>query len=269
MEQSGKPPLRLGLIGLGAIGGAVAEIASRHAAAVQIVGALVADSQRARPPLAPPVLSRLEQLLEARPEVVIECAGQPALREFGPALLRAGVDLVPSSVGLFADDAALALFRDARRAGNARIRLCNGAVAGLDGLLAARTLGLESVRYRFVMSPAAWGHARAGDGLAGGTAAETVMFRGTARQAALEYPKHANVTATLSLAGIGLDRTQVELVVDESATHNRHEIHASGFFGTLAVVVKGKRISERSPSSRLVAGSLFATALASHGPLIE
>jgi aspartate dehydrogenase len=269
MPRERTSPVRLGLIGLGSIGGTVAELAARLPGRVQIVGALVSAGGKPRAATAPRCVTRLADLLALSPEVVIECAGQPALREHGAAVLAAGVDLVPSSVGLFADDVALEIFRDAARSGASRIRLSSGAVAGVDGLLGARALGLDSVRYRFVMSPSAWGHGTGQGALAGDTACERVMFRGSAREAALQFPRHANVTATIALAGVGFERTEVELVVDTTATDNRHEIHASGFFGKLSVVVQGKRISQSSPSSRLVAGSLFSAALAAGGPSID
>jgi aspartate dehydrogenase len=244
--------LRIGLIGLGNIGGLVVECARRLAAPPSIVGALVRNVERTGAPV--PLLGTVEALLAAAPDVVIECAGQPALQAHGAAVLASGCDLVPSSIGLFADDGILDRFRAAARTGGGRLGLPSGAVAGIDGLLGARALGLESVRYRFVMSPAAWGHP-VEDG------ERVVVYRGPARTAARNYPRHANVTATIALAGVGFERTQVELVVDRSATGNHHEIEARGFFGELVVSVAGQRIAQSTPSSRLVAGALLTAAI--------
>lgn len=246
------PSLRIGLVGLGNIGGLLVEAAQRLASPPTIVGALVRDPQRPHPPV--PLFAHLDALLDARPDVVIECAGQPALRACGERVLAAACDLVPSSTGLFTDDAMLERFRAAARAGGSRMGMSSGAVAGIDALLAARCLGLDSVRYRFVMSPAAWGHAVVED------VERQVVYRGTAREAARRYPRHANVTATVALAGIGFERTEVELVVDRAVTTNHHEIEATGFFGELSVHVVGRRIGTTSPSSRLVAGALLAAA---------
>ncbi len=165
-------------------------------------------------------------------------------------------------MGAFADDEVLALFVDAARVGSSHIRLGSGAVAGIDGLLGARRLGLDSVRYRFVMSPVAWGHAiEPSAPTVVDAPRRRVVFRGTAREAARRYPRHANVTATIALAGVGFEATEVELVVDMDAADNRHEIEAAGVFGSFSVGVTGRRISESAPSSRLVAGSLLAAAL--------
>jgi predicted dinucleotide-utilizing enzyme len=64
-----------------------------------------------------------------------------------------------------------------------------------------------------------------------------VLFRGSAREAATRYPLNANVTIVSALASVGVDRTVVELVSNPSVVGNRHEIHASGDFGSLDLVL--------------------------------
>ncbi len=270
-------PVRLGLIGLGAIGTLVVELARRSPAVIELVGAVVADPLRARAADAPPCVADAAALLARRPDCVIECGGQQALARHGAAVLEAGVDLVPASVGLLADDVERARLERAAQRGRGRLRLSAGAIVGIDGLIAARHVGLDQVVFRSVMSEAAWAtHAasahvsqRASEP-AGGDAATTgvplapsqrLVFRGSAREAARRYPKHANLAATIALAGLGFERTQVELVADARATRNRHAIHASGAFGRFELEVQGERIAAHSASSRLVAGSLLATAL--------
>ncbi len=78
------------------------------------------------------------------------------------------------------------------------------------------------------------------------------------------FPKNVNLTGTIALAGIGFDRTRVEVWVDPTATTNLHELHAEGAFGKFSVSINGVRIAPGSPSSRLVAGSLVQAALGSN-----
>ncbi|CPL54796.1 L-aspartate dehydrogenase [Bordetella pertussis] len=77
------------------------------------------------------------------------------------------------------------------------------------------------------------------------------------------FPKNVNLTGTIALAGIGFDRTRVEMLIDPDATANVHELLARGEFGDFHARVSGLRISESSPSSRIVAGSLAQAALGS------
>ena len=111
-----------------------------------------------------------------------------------------------------------------------------GAIAGLDGLGALRLGGLQSVRYTSTKPPNAWR----------GTPAEqthdlsaftepTTIFAGSAAEAARLYPKNANLAATVALAGLGLEQTEVTLVADPGCSSNTGRIDASGMYGTLSV----------------------------------
>ena len=210
-----------------------------------------------------PFVDTIDAFLALGHDVVIECAGQPALRQYGEAVLRAGIDLVPASIGALVDAALLsAMLRTAAYAG-ARLRLPSGAIAGIDGLAAARHGGITSVLYRGTMPPhALHGHVAVPD------SPRQVVFEGTAREAVARFPKNANLTGTISLAGIGFDRTRVEIIVDAGVSANIHELHVDGGFGRFSVAVQGNRISPASPSSQIVAGSLAQAALGSNFTLI-
>ena len=54
------------------------------------------------------------------------------------------------------------------------------------------------------------------------------IFEGVAREAAAAFPKSSNVTATLALATVGLDATQVRLVVED---HVKAEGNSEKFAG--------------------------------------
>lgn len=250
--------MRVGLIGLGAIGLGISRLA-RDQVDIVLVGALVRDVARPRPAETPPAVGTLDELLALRPEVIVEGAGHEALRAYGPAVLRAGCDLIALAAGALAEPGFVDELRAAAREGHARLRIASGAIAGLDALSAAAAGGLTSVTHT-VRKPART--------LLGEAAAELTgpreLYRGPARAGVLRFPESANVVAAVSLAGIGLDGTQMCVVADPSADRNQHIVEASGMFGSLRVEVQNVPSDENPRTGRLTAMSAFRALLARH-----
>lgn len=180
------------------------------------------------------VFDQLEDLLEWQPELVIEAAGQAAVGEYVPTLLRRGVNVVVASVGALADAGLLEVTMAAAKEGGSRLIVPAGAVASLDYLGALHANESATVVYESRKPPSAWrteltelGH----DPEA--LPHEVELFNGSAQEAALRYPKNLNVAATLALAGIGMARTQVSVVVDPAVSGNQHRVMVKSPLGTL------------------------------------
>jgi len=252
------------LIGYGGIARDVVAALREADAKVEIVGALCRPgrAEGARSALAgTAVVESLPDLLARKPVVVAEVAGQQAVAEHGAAVLRRGFDLLVISVGALADAELLARLKTAAHAGHSRILLPAGAIGGLDAIAAMRLGGLQAVRYRSRKPPAAWRGSPAEkvadlDKLAG----RTVLYRGSAGEAALLYPQNANVAAAVALAGLGFDKTEVELVADPDAPGNVHEIEAEGVAGSFAIALQG-RPSRTNPKTSALAALSVARAL--------
>lgn len=141
----------------------------------------------------------------------------------------------------------------ARRSSAARreatVWLPSGGMGGLDALAAARALGdLERVTHRTTKPPAGLNAAPyvLEHGLLREPLTEPlVIYRGPARAAARHFPQNINIAAAVSLAGLGFDRTQVEIVADPSAPRSVHEISAEGRFGAFTL-----RFENVSPPTR-------------------
>jgi aspartate dehydrogenase len=204
------------------------------------------------------VVDTREALVGLAPEIVAECAGHAAMREYAPALLAAGIDVLCSSVGVLADREFEARVAGDPAESGGRLWIPSGAVAGLDGLLAARTAGLKAVTYTSVKGPAAW-DGTPGERLLAGAAREvrTVIFEGSAREAASQYPQNANVGAAVSLAGLGLDRTRVRLVSDPAATGPLGLIEAEGDFGRMRFEILAYASPRNPKTSLLTAHSIY------------
>lgn len=242
--------MRLGVIGYGNIGQAlVGELARAPRLGHLCVLARPAAVAGVREHLAGPaagvarewsVVSDAEALLAREPDFVVECAGHEAVAAHAPAILRAGIDVAVVSVGALADAALEAELRLAAGEGGSRIVLPAGAIGGIDLLSALAAAGGLAVTYRGSKPPAAWAGtpaARTHDLAALSEA--TVIFSGNAREAAMAFPKNANVAAALALAGAGFEATRVELVADPAAAGNVHEYSVVSPLASYSIRIEG------------------------------
>ena len=191
-------------------------------------------------------------------DVVLDCAGHQALAQYGPDILRRGLNLVTVSIGALADPDLEAALTDAARAGGSQLILASGAIGALDALRGAAVGGLTRVTYTGRKPPQGWKGSPAEavlDLTALGDTAQT-HFSGTAREAALKYPKNANVAAAVASAGPGFDDTRVDLVADPTVQANIHEIEAEGAFGRLVFRIEGASLPDNPRSSALAAMSV-------------
>jgi aspartate dehydrogenase len=246
-------------IGYGAITEEIVRGLDAGAYAGALLGVLVrpqrlAEAQRKAAGF--PVFAEIDALAALSPGFVVECAGHAAVRSAGPAVLRQGIHLMIASVGALADRGVAAECFHAAQDG-AQIWIPSGAVAGIDGLLAARTAGLRQVTYTSVKPPSAWRGTPAESRLAGAPDRRMTFFEGTAREAALQYPQNANVGATVAFAGLGLDRTAVKLVSDPGVSGPLGIIEAQGDFGTMRFEILAHASALNPKTSSLTAHSIL------------
>lgn len=240
--------LRVGLIGYGAIGQVIGTalrdgtIDGCQLSGVLDVAPLAIDEQ----------VEDLEALLAAS-DVVVEAAGHAALSSFGPAVRAAGRDLYVVSVGaLVDDDLRERLFAP----GPGRVLLCSGAVGGFDALRAAhrldplRTVTLTTTKPAAVLIEPEWMDPDIVARLErGGERLE--VFCGTAREAAARFPRSVNVSATLALATLGLDRTTVRVVADPHSEDVEHVIEAHGASGSYVFAFRNHRSPDNPRTSAI------------------
>ncbi|SFR40574.1 aspartate dehydrogenase [Litoreibacter janthinus] len=198
--------------------------------------------------------------LPKRTTLLIDCAGHAGLAEHGPSTLSRGIDVLTVSIGALADKSLAEALTQAAAQGGATVHLATGAIGALDTLRAAKVGALRNVTYTGRKPPAGWQGSPAEEvvDLANPGAEAVTHFKGTAREAALRYPKNANVAAAVALAGLGFDATQVELIADPNVTGNTHEITALGEFGQMHFTVTGNSLPDNPRSSSLAAMSVVA-----------
>lgn len=197
------------------------------------------------------VVDSLKDFRDAAPDLVLECAGHAAVKSYVPDLLRAGIETVVVSTGALADPDLHGALTEAASAGKTRLILPAGAVGAMDILSSISHGDVQSVTYVSRKPPRAWAGTQAEDLLdLDGLQDEAVFFEGPAREAALEYPKNANVAATIALAGVGFERTMVRMIADPAVSANIHSFEVVSQAAEMSVRIKGKP-SPRNPKTSL------------------
>ena len=264
--------VRFALIGCGAIGTALLELvqddAGLHTAAI-VVPPEFADAARA-------VAQRLApqaQVLSAVPadgiDLVVEAAGHAAIEQHVLPALQRGLPCIVASVGALSADGLPEQLEAAARAGRTQVQLIAGAIGAIDALAAARIGGLDVVRYTGRKPPHAWKGTPAEQGRdLDALTFETVIFEGSAREATRLYPKNANVAGTVSLAGLGLDKTTVRLIADPGGTENVHQVEAEGAFGRFELTMRNQPLAANPKTSALTVYSAVRALRGKTAPLV-
>ena len=253
-----RPP-RVAFIGWGAINSRVGALLEQRKSAIEIAGIATRDTpeERAKLPDGVSFLRSPDDLASLNPDLVVEAAGRAAIAQWASAALASAPIMIIASTSAFCDDGLLAWLAEQAERHGSRIQVPSGAIGGIDALASAATLGLDDVVHQIVKPPRAWKGTPAEqlvdlDGLT----ERAVFFSGTARQAASAYPQNANATVVTSLAGLGLDRTRVEMIADPASTMNGHRIMARGEFGRMDITLENRPLATNPKSSELTALSL-------------
>ncbi len=219
--------MKLGLAGLGTIGAAVLRHLAEHDEGFDICGICVRSADKARALLEEtgidaPLLSPGD--LAERAEIVVEAVPSSAFLEIATPAIEHGRVLVTVSGSAILD--APELVARAKERG-ARIILATGALIGLDAVRAAAIGQIKSVSMVTRKPPASLKTAAyvientiSLDNLTG----PKKLFEGRAREGCVRFPANVNVAAALSLAGIGPDKTRLEIWADPGVERNTHTI---------------------------------------------
>jgi aspartate dehydrogenase len=254
--------LKIGILGVGSIGQTFANAVDRGRVEADLVAICDQDAERAANFAAvltcKPAVVSIDELIE-QTDLVVEAASQAVLPILVPKALAAGRDLLVLSVGglLGHDD----WFREATKKG-CHIFVPSGAIAGLDGIKSASIGRIDSAVLTSRKPAAALKGTKyvTERGIAvEEMKEETVIFDGTAEEAARAFPTTSNVAASLRLSVDASAPVRVRVVAVPGGTQNVHEIRVKGEFGELSVDIKNVPSSANPRTSQLAAFSALAT----------
>ena len=261
MSAPYKVPLKVGIGGLGAIGQELArrldmgidglKLAAVSARAKDAARMRMTDLRQQVPVM---VLSELASISD----VVVECAPASVFNQVAEPAIRMGKILITVSVGGLLENWHLV---ELARATGARINVPSGAVLGLDAVRAAELGNIKQVTIVTRKPPA---------GLVGAPHIEKQkinlgsvdqplkVFEGSAKDGVKAFPANVNVAAALGLAGIGPDRTWLEVWADPSVNRNTHSITVESDSARCELKIENVPTDENPRTGRIVVLSILA-----------
>lgn len=266
-----KKKIKIGIIGCGAIG---REIAKAIDAGFKDSAALVAVSDADREKAGSlrkdlknkPKVLPIDALIK-KSDLVIEAASAEISGLVAQKAIRAKKDVMIMSTGGIAKD-HMSISRLARKAG-VKVYLPSGAICGIDGVKAALLGKIRTAELITRKPPAALRgapfivrHRIDLDSIS----SETMIFDGSARDAIKGFPANINVSCTLSMAGIGLEKTRVKIVTSPEYKTNSHELVVEGSFGRLSSRTENVPSPSNPKTSYLAVLSAIATLKQILGP---
>src|SRR5262252_6827224 len=218
---------RIAIAGLGAIGKTVARRLTDGLPGLSLACIAAGNAAKARDWLKEQKIDCPVVELDEFPkhaDLAIECAPASLIEKICRPMLEAGKQVMVLSCGALLPRPELI---DLAKAHGGRIVVPTGALLGLDAVAAAAQGTIHSVRMTSRKPPHGLSGAPylvANDISVEGLNEAKRVFSGTAREAAAGFPENVNVAAALSLAGIGPDRTTIEIWADPAVTRNCHSI---------------------------------------------
>jgi aspartate dehydrogenase len=248
-----KSELRIAVAGLGAIGTRVVEALDRGIDGLVLTAVSVQNPEKHRSRLAnlarPPAVLPIEALVDLA-DIVIECAPSKLVRSIVAPFVGSGKTAIVLSAGALLDHEDLI---ELAKQNGGQIVVPTGALLGLDAVTAAAVGTIHSVR--MVTRKPVRGLAGAPYIVENNIAIEQIteplkIFDGSAREAAKGFPANVNVAAALSLAGIGPDRTTIEIWADPALTRNIHRIEVDSDSARFSMSIEN--IPSENPKTGLI-----------------
>jgi aspartate dehydrogenase len=253
--------MKIAIAGLGQIGRTLAQRLSEGVPGLELACVAARDEETARgwldeEGIEVPVVGLADFPQYA--DLAIECAPAKILDDICRPMLSAGKQVLVLSCGALLPRPELL---ELAKANGGRIIVPTGGLLGLDAVAAAAEGKINSVKMTTRKPP---------NGLAGaphlvknnisveGLNEAKLVFSGTARDAAAGFPANVNVVAALAMAGIGPDKTMIDIYADPTKTRNCHVIEVDADSASFTLSIENIP-SENPKTGRIVALSVIAT----------
>ncbi len=254
--------LTVGIGGFGVIGEAVARALDAGMDGLKLVAVSARDRAAAAGRMAgmtspPPVVTLQE--LSSLADIVIECAPANVFLEVAEPAIEAGRIFIPLSCGVLLAHPELEALA---KKNDGRIIVPTGALVGLDAVRGASEGVIYSVQMVTRKPPKGLEGAPyliENDIRIDNLDSPLLVFKGNARAAAKGFPANVNVAAALSLAGIGPDKTMIEIWADPTVERNTHNIKVDSDATRFEMTIEGIPSPQHPATGLLTPLSVIAT----------
>jgi aspartate dehydrogenase len=255
--------IKVGIIGCGAMGSEIAKACEgRLSVSLELVAICDSDEKKTQflnGELKNKVRALTIDELIRESDLVVEAASAAISGDVAEKCVRAGKECLIMSVGGLLSKIDILKQANEKKV---RVHIPSGALCGIDGLKSASGGRVDSVTLTTRKPPkglvgAPYLKDNGIDVLAVKT--ETVIFEGSAAEAVKGFPANVNVSAVLSLAGIGAQKTRVRIVTSPDYTKNTHEVEVTGDFGKITTKTENMPSKNNPKTSALAIYSAIAT----------
>jgi aspartate dehydrogenase len=259
--MTAKQVKKVAIGGLGAIGAVLAKKIDEGMEGLELAaisGRDVAKAERFAASLKRPVpVLALDKLAEVA-DIVVEAAPSSVMDQIALPALKAGRWLVISSVGVLARSPH---YIDLAKEHGGRIFCPTGALIGLDAMLAAREGTIHSIKMVTRKPPGGLEgapHLVANNISVKGLTEPKCVFSGTASEAIVGFPANVNVAVALGLAGVGPDKTNIEIWADPGVDRNIHRIEVDADSARFSMMIENVPSEENPRTGKITALSVIA-----------
>lgn len=186
-------------------------------------------------------------------DLVIEAASVNAASNYVLDILKKGKDMLIMSIGVFSDNNTYKEILQSIEKNSNKVFLPSGAIGGID-IIRSIKKHIESITLTTTKN----NKALKGAPFFNNTKIDIekikekqVIFEGNAYEAIKQFPSNVNVSAIISLAGIGFEKTNVKIIVDPHELNNTHELHIKWKFGNVSIKISNRPSLDNPKTSYL------------------
>ena len=191
-------------------------------------------------------------------QIVIDCAPKEAFRDIATRCIEKGKKLITVSGSGILDNLDLI---ESPKHNNSQIILATGAILGLDALRAAAESTIHSVKMTTRKPPNALSKAPyvIKNNIELDQLSEArLIFKGSATDGAKAFPANVNVAAAVGLAGIGANKTELEIWADPNLERNTHKVEVKSDSAEFEMSIQNVQTPENPGTGKITGLSVIA-----------